>query len=72
MEESAIEGLEAKSPEEAIVEQISWDFNLAPFMAKTQSGEGCPYLATYLNPNVRHEGPHPLNHCHADAVRSPL
>ena len=29
MEESAIERLQAKSPEEAVVEQISRDFNLA-------------------------------------------
>ncbi len=36
MDQSAIERLQAKSPEEAIVEQISRDFNLAPFMAKTQ------------------------------------
>ena len=36
MEESAIERLRAKSPEEAIVERISQDFNLAPFMARTQ------------------------------------
>ena len=36
MEESAVERLNAKSPEEAIIEQISRDFNLAPFMARTQ------------------------------------
>jgi hypothetical protein len=36
MEEQAVERLEAKSPEEAIIEQISKDFNLAPFMARTQ------------------------------------
>jgi hypothetical protein len=35
MEKSAIERLQGKSPEEAIVEQISRDFNLAPFMANT-------------------------------------
>jgi hypothetical protein len=37
MEESAIERLQAKSPEEAIIEQISRDFNLAPFMARIQT-----------------------------------
>ena len=36
MEQDAIERLQAKSPEEAIIEQISRDFRLAPFMAKTQ------------------------------------
>jgi hypothetical protein len=36
MEQSVIERLQAKSPEEAIIEQISRDFNLAPFMARTQ------------------------------------
>ena len=36
MEKSAIERLEAKSPEEAIIERISRDFNLAPFMTRTQ------------------------------------
>ena len=34
MEESAIERLQAKSPEEAIIERISQDFNLAPFMVR--------------------------------------
>ena len=32
MDENAIERLQAKSPEEAIIEQIGRDFNLAPFM----------------------------------------
>jgi hypothetical protein len=36
MEPEAVERLEAKSPEEAIIERIAQDFNLAPFMAKTQ------------------------------------
>ena len=36
MEQNAIERLQAKSPEEAIIGQISRDFNLAPFMARTQ------------------------------------
>jgi biotin operon repressor len=36
MEKDAIERLQAKSPEEAIIEQISHDFRLAPFMARTQ------------------------------------
>ena len=36
MERSAIERLQVKSPEEAIIEQISRDFNLALFTTKTQ------------------------------------
>jgi hypothetical protein len=36
VEKSAIERLEARSPEEAIIERISHDFNLAPFTARTQ------------------------------------
>ena len=36
MEQKALERLEAKTPEEAIIEQIARDFNLAPFTAKTQ------------------------------------
>jgi len=44
MEESAIERLQAKSPEEAIVEQIGRDFNLAPFMARTQFEQMQPYF----------------------------
>jgi hypothetical protein len=34
MEESAIERLQARSPEEAIIERIGRDFGLAPFMAR--------------------------------------
>ena len=48
MEESAIERLQAKSPEEAIVEQISRDFNLAPFMAKTQFEQMRQYFEHYF------------------------
>ncbi len=48
MEESAIERLQAKSPEEAIVEQISRDFNLAPFMAKTQFEQMRRYFERYF------------------------
>ena len=33
MKEQAVERLEAKSPEEAIIEQISRDFNRAPWAA---------------------------------------
>ncbi|MBN1581786.1 MAG: hypothetical protein JXA89_13865 [Anaerolineae bacterium] len=36
MESKAIERMQAKSPEEAIIERIGHDFNLAPFMARTQ------------------------------------
>jgi len=48
MEESTIERLQAKSPEEAIVEQISRDFNLAPFMAKTQFEQMRQYFEHYF------------------------
>jgi hypothetical protein len=37
MEQEAVDRLEAKSPEEVIIRQIAEDFNLALFMAKTQS-----------------------------------
>ena len=36
MEQSAIERLQAKSSEEAIIDEIGRDFNLAPFMARIQ------------------------------------
>ena len=49
MEESAIERLEAKSPEEAIIERIGRDFNLAPFMAKTQFEQMRRYFEEYLD-----------------------
>lgn len=48
MEESAIERLEAKSPEEAIIERISRDFNLAPFMARTQFEQMRLYFEDYF------------------------
>jgi len=48
MEEQAVERLEAKSPEEAIIEQISKDFNLAPFMARTQFEQMRRYFEHYL------------------------
>lgn len=48
MEEKAIERLEAKSPEEAIIEQISRDFNLAPFMARTQFEQMRRYFERYF------------------------
>ena len=48
MEQSAIERLEAKSPEEAIINQISRDFNLAPFMARTQFEQMRQYFERYL------------------------
>jgi hypothetical protein len=48
MERSAIERLQAKSPEEAIIEQISRDFNLAPFMARTQFEQMRRYFERYL------------------------
>jgi biotin operon repressor len=48
MEKNAVERLEAKSPEEAIVERISQDFNLAPFMARTQFEQMRQYFEEYL------------------------
>jgi len=48
MEQRAIERLRAKSPEEAIIGQISRDFNLAPFMAKTQFEQMRRYFERYL------------------------
>jgi hypothetical protein len=48
MEEHAVERLEAKSPEEAIIERIGRDFNLAPFMARTQFEQMRRYFEYYL------------------------
>jgi biotin operon repressor len=48
MEQEAVDRLEAKSPEEAIIRQISEDFNLAPFMAKTQFEQMRRYFERYL------------------------
>lgn len=48
MEPSVIERLQAKSPEEAIIEQISRDFNLAPFMARTQFEQMRQYFEEYF------------------------
>jgi len=48
MEQSAVERLQAKSPEEAIIDQISRDFNLAPFMARTQFEQMRQYFERYL------------------------
>lgn len=48
MEHKAIERLQAQSPEEAIIEQISRDFNLAPFMARPQFEQMQRYFEQYL------------------------
>jgi len=48
MEHNAVERLEAKSPEEAIIDQISRDFNLAPFMARTHFGQMKQYFDRYF------------------------
>jgi biotin operon repressor len=48
MEEHAIERLEAKSPEGAIIDRISRDFNLAPFMARTQFEQMRRYFEEYF------------------------
>jgi DNA-binding transcriptional regulator YiaG len=49
MEQSAIERLAAKSPEEAIIDQICRDFNLAPFMARTYFEQMQRYFERYLS-----------------------
>jgi len=49
MEQAAIERLEAKSAEEAIINQISRDFNLAPFMARTYFQQMQGYFERYLD-----------------------
>ena len=48
MEEQAVERLKVKSPEEAIIEQIGRNFNLAPFMARTQFEQMRRYFEHYL------------------------
>jgi hypothetical protein len=48
MEQEAVERLEAKSPEEAIIEEICRDFNLAPFMARAQFEQMRRYFERYL------------------------
>lgn len=48
MEQAVIERLQAKSPEEAIIEQICRDFNLAPFMARTQFEQMLKYFEQYF------------------------
>jgi hypothetical protein len=48
VEPRAIERLRAKSPEEAVIERIGQDFNLAPFMAKTQFEQMRKYFEQYL------------------------
>ncbi|MCZ7572797.1 MAG: DUF1670 domain-containing protein [Ardenticatenaceae bacterium] len=48
MEEAVVDRLAAKSPEEAIIEQITRDFNLAPFMARTQFEPMRRYVERYL------------------------
>jgi len=48
MEQSAVDRLQAKSPEDAIIDQISRDFNLAPFMAKTQFKQMRQYFEHYF------------------------
>jgi biotin operon repressor len=49
MEQSAIERLQAKSPEEAIIDEIGRDFNLAPFMARIQFQQMRRYFERYLS-----------------------
>ncbi len=48
MEQSVIARLQAKSPEEAIIEQISRDFHLAPFMARAQFEQVRRYFEQYF------------------------
>lgn len=47
MEQEAIERLQAKMPESAIIEQISRDFNLSPFMARMQFEQMRRYFEAY-------------------------
>jgi biotin operon repressor len=49
MEDKVIERLQAKSPEKAIIERIGQDFNLAPFMARTQFEQMRRYFAEYFD-----------------------
>lgn len=49
MEQEAVERLAAKTPEEAIIERIGRDFNLAPFMARTQFEQMRRYFEEYLD-----------------------
>jgi biotin operon repressor len=49
METAVIARLEAKSPEEAIIERIGRDFNLAPFMARTQFQQMQQYFEQYYD-----------------------
>lgn len=49
MEATAIERLKTKSVEEAIIDQIDRDFNLAPFMARTHFVRVRSYLEEYLD-----------------------
>ena len=49
MEPKVIERLQAKSPEEAIIEQIGRDFNLSSFMARTQFRQMRKYFEKYVN-----------------------
>jgi hypothetical protein len=48
MEPRAIERLQAKSPEEAIIHEIGRDFNLAPFMARIQFQQMRQYFERFL------------------------
>ena len=49
MEQPAIDRLAAKSPAAAIIDQISRDFHLAPFMARTYFEQMQGYFEQYLN-----------------------
>ena len=48
MEAAALERLKAKSAEEAIIAQLGRDFNLAPFLARTQYEQMQRYFENYL------------------------
>ena len=49
MEAEVIKRLQAKTVAEAIIEQIGRDFNLAPFMARTQFEQMRKYFEQYFN-----------------------
>ena len=48
MRDALIERLQSKSPEEAIIERIGHDFNLAPFIARMQFEQMQSYFESYL------------------------
>jgi hypothetical protein len=48
MEREAVERLEARPPEEAMIEEIRRDYNLAPFMLRAQFEQMHRHFERYL------------------------